>query len=70
MVGKWSTKKDLISYVMDGMGSEGNGVDAEKMTDLILERGYVELEWNGYYLVRDFGDDFFDLWNEILAKVK
>ncbi len=65
---KWATKRDLIAYILDGMSSNGTDEDAEKMTELVLEREYVKLEWDGYYLVKSvkLEEDFFSLWDEVL----
>lgn len=64
MVFKFSTKKDLISYVIDLMGSQGNGDDAERLVDKALIEDYIELEWDGYHIVKEdeFDEDFVKLW--------
>ena len=66
---RFTTKKDLIYYIEDLMGSEGSRESAEKLTDFFLINEYFELEWNGYHSTKKWkilGDnEFFECWEMI-----
>lgn len=65
---KHTTIKDFIRDIEDGMGSNGSQENAEALVDLLLEREYFVLEWDGYYSTEKWDNmednEFFELWEE------
>ncbi len=67
---EFTTILDLESYIEDSMSSNGSTESAVKMVEILLEREYFILEWDGYYSTKKWDnieetDDFMNIWDEV-----
>ena len=63
----FATEKDFNRYIEDLMGEGGNTEEANLLSNLLIEKGFFRLEWNGFWSTKKWDSDDFDfndLWLE------